>query len=456
MAAATPPDASLPALDSLQPCFDWSTSGARPAEQWKVGTEYERWAIGPDGQPLPYDGPVSIRALLDGFASRGWQPYLESGRPIALDRDGASISLEPAGQFELSGKAVRTIGQMIAERDAHLAQVREVAGPLGVRFAFVGANPLTTYNDVPKMPKGRYGVMRAWMPRVGSLGLQMMHLTCTVQANIDFGSPQEGMEMMRLGHLLSPVFIALFANSPWIEGKDTGKASWRAHIWTDVDQRRCDVRRFAFDPKATMADYTEWLIDMPMYFVDEVRPDGSHGFAAMDGKYTFRDFFERGWNGRRPTLADWELHASTAFPDIRLKRWLEVRQADCVPPDALPALPALVKGLFYDATARREALALLADGDTQLDRDALRAAACQDALNARVGDVDLRVWANSALDIAVRGLERQIAAGSEDASAVQALAPLQAIACGDAEPFYARIRRVMQAGGGLLDLAEPT
>ncbi len=447
-------DTALAPLDSLQPCFDWSTSGARPPSDFKIGTEYERLALGPDGLPLPYDGPVSISALLAGLQAKGWRPYREAGKTIALDRDGASVSLEPAGQFELSGKAVPTIAAMIAERDAHFAELRTVAEPMGVRFAFVGANPLSTMANVPLMPKGRYGVMRNWMPRVGTMGLQMMHLTCTVQSNIDFASPQEGMEMMRLGHLLTPVLIALFANSPWIEGRDTGKASWRAHIWTDVDNGRCDVSRFVYDRSATMADYTNWLLDIPLFFVDVLNADGSHGYEAMDGKFTFREFFDRGYNGRRPTLADWELHASTAFPDVRLKRWLEIRQADCVPPDALPALPALSKALLYDAQARQEMLALLRDGDARLDRAALRALACDVALAGKLGDVSLLDWAKETLAIAKRSLRRQVARDGVDTEAEAALAPLEAIVAGEAPPFYTRIRTAMQSGQGLLSLAE--
>jgi glutamate--cysteine ligase len=436
-------------LESLQECVTWVLSGCKPRAEFKLGTEFERLAVGPDGQPLPYDGEnASIRKLFDRLIARhGWRPYLEAGRPIALLRDKASISLEPAGQFELSGAPLSTLAETQAELDQHMAEFRDVAADLGVRLAWVGCNPLQTVAEAPKMPKGRYGVMRDWMPTVGTLGLHMMHLTCTVQANVDFSDADEAAEMLRLGHLLSPVFIALFANSPWIDGRDTGYASFRAHIWTDVDRARCDVSRFCFSKSAGVDDYVQWALDVPMYFLDVAHPDGSHGYQRLPERTTFRQFFERGVDGRRPTLADWELHASTLFPDMRLKRYVEVRQADVVPPHVLMALPALVKGLFYDLDARKAALDLLRDGDQRLDRAALRELACRQALDGRAQGVDLRAWSREALVLAAQGLARL---GEPSV----ALAPLQAMAAGDVEPLYVRIRRVLGAGGALADLTE--
>ena len=423
-------------LASLRACTDWVVSGCKPRSAFRIGTEYERFAIDAGGTMLPYDGAVSIHTLFERLQARGWRPYLEAGRPIALFRDGASISLEPAGQFELSGAPQPSITAMRDEMVAHLAEMKAVAHDLGVALVHAGLHPYETVDGVPKMPKGRYGVMRQWMPTVGTLGLDMMHLTCTVQANLDFETPEEAIELVRLGFLLGPVLIALFANSSRRHGSETGYATFRAHLWTDVDRARCDASRFAYDPAATVQDYVDWALDVPVYFLDVPNPDGSHGYRAMDGKTTFRDFFTHGVDGRRPTLADWELHASTLFPDIRLKRYVEVRQADCVPPEALPALPALCKGLFYDVTARRDALALLRDGDHSLDRAALRELACRSALDGQLGDVDLRQWAGAALALARQGLARLEAEMGPDPAAALALDVLDAIVAGERLPFW--------------------
>ncbi|MBM4343339.1 MAG: glutamate--cysteine ligase [Deltaproteobacteria bacterium] len=444
-------------IDDLAQCRQWCASGCKPRDQFRVGTEYERFAFGLDGRLLPYDGPVSIRTLLERLAERhGWTPYLEMGRPIALSRGGASVSLEPAGQFELSGAAVPTIAETVAELQQHQAEFADVAADLGVRLAWVGLNPFDVPDGAPHMPKGRYDVMRAWMPRVGAHGLRMMHLTCTVQANIDFSSEAECMEMMRLGHLLSPVWIALFANSPWLEGKPSGYRSCRAHLWTDVDRARCDQGAFVFDRGATIDDYVQWALDVPMYFVDRDNPDGSAGYQGLDGRFTFRHFFDRGLRGRRPTLADWERHVATLFPDIRLKKWLEIRQCDLVPPSAIPALPALCKGLFYHPATRTRALDLVADGDHRIDRKALREAACKDGLDATLGDVAVRPWCEAILRLAVEGLSALAEQTGVDREAARSLAPLQEIVFEHRAPFWQRVQQVVDAGGRWAALAQQT
>jgi len=445
-------------LESLTECSDWVLSGRRSPSQFKIGSEYERIAIDAAGLPLNYDGKVSVRTLLERLAQRhGWQPYQESGRPIALLRGGASISLEPAGQFELSGNTFATVAEMRAELQQHLYELRDVAEDLGVHLCSVGLNPLSTLAGVPKMPKGRYDIMRRLLPKVGGHGLHMMHLTCTVQANLDFSSGEEAMEMMRLGHLLSPILIGLFANSPILFGKETGYATYRAHLWTDVDPSHCDVSHFAFDQSATVQDYVNWVIDAPMYVLGMTRDDGGHGFDPLPVPTTFRTFFEQGIGGRRPTLEDWELHASTVFPDVRLKRYIELRQTDIVPPEALPALPALTKGLFYDTTARRAALAALRDGDAHIDRSQLREIACRHALDGYTPRFDLRETAEEILRLAREGLGRLAAVSGSDRDAATALEPLEAICEGDAPPFYERTRQKLAEGKdkGLLALADP-
>ena len=445
-----------PLVSSVQDCVDWVLSGARPASAFKIGTEFERFALGPDGQTLPYEGHASIRTILDRMAERfGWTPYLEGGRPIALTRGLASISLEPAGQFELSGAPMATVADMRAELDQHLAELHDVTADLGVQLAHIGFNPLNTVENCPKMPKSRYGIMRRIMPMVGSFGLEMMHLTCTVQTNMDFSSADEAMEMMRLGHLLSPAIIALFANSPIRHGKDTGFATFRAHLWTDVDDARCNVSKFVFDPHATIEDYVLWCWDVPMYFLDITHEDGSHGHQELfDAPMTFRQFFERGFGDRRPTLADWELHASTMFPDVRLKKYLELRQADVVPADALPALPALTKGLFYDAEARRKCLDLLRDGDKTVDRAILRDLACQHALDGVLGQWHLRELSAEILKIARQSLDKQAAASGVDLKAAESLDILDAIVARERPQFWQTVRDRWQKDQRLVALAD--
>lgn len=445
-----------PLVHSVQDCVDWVLSGAKPAAQFKIGTEFERFALGPDGLTLPYEGHASIHTLLDRLAQRhGWTPYLEAGKPIALTRGMASISLEPAGQFELSGAPFTTIAEMRAELDQHLAEVADVTADLGVRFAYAGFNPLNTVENCQRMPKSRYGIMRRIMPMVGSLGLDMMHLTCTVQSNMDFSSGTEAMEMMRLGHLLSPVLVALYANSPIRHGKDTGYATFRAHLWTDVDEARCNVSKFVFDPHATIEDYVQWCFDVPMYFLDIAHADGSHGHQELfDAPMTFRQFFERGFGDRRPTLADWELHASTMFPDIRLKKYLELRQCDVVPPEALPSLPALTKALFYDAPTRQACLKLLRDGDKSVDRAALRALACKDALDGVTGEWNLRELSAEVLKLARASLDTQAQASGVDGKASDSLTILDEIVAGERPQFWQTVAERWHNQPNFLALAE--
>lgn len=439
-------------VDGFAALVGWIRQGAKPDGPFRIGTEYERLAIGPDGQPLPYEGEASIRALLEGLAERfGWTPTMEGDAIIGLSRDGASVSLEPAGQFELSGAPLTTVTEMAAERDQHLAEVRAVAEPLGIRFAWVGANPITRLDEVPRMPKRRYGIMRRRMPRVGKLGLQMMHLTCTVQVNLDFANDLVAMEMMRLGHLTTPATIALFAHSPAILGADMDYASWRAQIWRDVEAARCLPPPGVWAPGARIEDYACWAFNVPMYFVRV--PDGDGGWRyrepepdAVQRPLTFRRFAEEGAFGRRPTFEDWELHLSTLFPDVRLKRYLELRGADVVPPALLPCLPAFARGLFYDDSARRSALALLTEAESVAGHEALRAAACRRGLDARVGPVALRELAGSLLELADAGLRRIEDTQGPDPVAHEALAALRALQRGTSASLADRVRDAVKRG----------
>lgn len=449
-------------LESEQQCVDWVLSGCRPRSAFRIGTEYERLVLGKDGRPVSYEGDAGIAAIFERLMKRyAWRPLLEGALPIALERSGASVSLEPAGQFELSGAPLALVDAMVAERDHHLAELDDIAQELGLCYVYAGMNPIDTPASVPKMPKKRYDHMRAWMPQVGSLGLDMMHLTCTVQANLDYETGEEAMEMFRAAYLATPVLIALFANSPWRHGAPTGMASTRAWIWTDVDNARCDPGDWVFDPGATVDDYVQWALDVPLYFVQH-KAEESPGAAAakaylpadVPGK-TFRQFLQQGDRGRRATLADFELHMSTLFPDVRLKRYLEIRAADCVPPELLPALPALCKGLLYDAVSRRATLALLRDGDDHVDRKALRAAACKDGLDGRSGTLALGPLAIALVDLARCGLQRLEQEYGPDVAALEAIDAIDAIAHGEREALWKEADRKLRAQPSLLALAAP-
>ncbi|MCO4760724.1 MAG: glutamate--cysteine ligase [Myxococcales bacterium] len=423
-----------PVISDLDACERWILAGSKPAQDFRVGTEYERLLIGRDGQPLPWDGEPGIRQVLEALAERfGWAVEREGDRPIALLRDGASVTLEPAGQFELSGAPLATITDMRAEMDAHLAEVDAVLAPWGARSVFVGLNPLNSIESAPKMPKGRYGFMRAWMPKVGGKGLQMMHLTCTVQSNLDFSDGADAMSLLRAGFLSTPVMIALFANSPWRFGASTTMASTRADIWLDVDPARCDVGDLGFDPNATVRDYVEWAADVPMYFVPHTQPDGSKTYLSPEKPGgTFRDLLNHGDRGRAATEDDWLLHLSTLFPDARLKRYVEIRAADCVEPELLPALPALSFGLLSDPTSRQGLFDLMRDGDASVDRAALRAAACQHGLDGKAGGFSLRDLSLQYISLASAGIGRiEARTGVHDPEAHAALARLKAIATGE-------------------------
>jgi len=442
-------------ITSLEDCVQWALEGAKAPSGRVIGTEYERIAIGPDGRPLPYDGDVSICALLEALCrAYDWRPKLEGDRVIAALKGGASITLEPAGQFELSGAPLASVAAMVAERDAHLAELEAVARPLGISFCYVGINPIDTPQTAPKMPKERYKTMRAWMPNVGTLGLDMMHLTCTVQVNIDFRDEADAMTMLRLGYAATPVLIALFANSPWSRGRDAQMASFRAHVWTDVDTTRCDPGDWVYDRGTRLLDYARWAAGVPMYFAEHRGPDGVTLEHLPDG-FSFADFIERGVNGREPTRADWETHVGTLFPDVRIKKHIEIRGADCVPPRLLPALPALAAGVFYDDQARDGAVALLADGLEGIDRRKLRAAACADGLDAAVGDVKVRDLAIELVGLAREGLTRRVNKGLDDASSVTYVEALDGLARGQARPLWQIAAEKLAAKPSLMSLSEP-
>ena len=388
-------------------------AGCKPPEDWRIGTEHEKFGyFVEDGahRPLPYDGDgPSVLAILEGMRDRfGWAETREDGKLIGLVRDGANISLEPGGQLELSGAPLETIHETCDEVNGHLAEVRAVAEPLGVGFIGLGAAPEWTHEDMPLMPKGRYALMDGYMGRVGTTGRVMMRRTCTVQVNLDFSSEADMVKKMRVALALQPVATALFANSPFFEGRPAGVQSVRARAWRDLDAARTGMAPFVFDEGFGFERWAEWVLDVPMYFV------------FRDGRYidalgqSFRDFL-RGelpaLPGETPLVSDWADHLTTVFPEARAKRYIEMRGADGGPWRRLCALPALWVGLLYDGAAL-DAAWDLAKGWDAATRDALRIAAGNDGLRGEANGVRLHDVAREAVAIADAGLRARARAGA--------------------------------------------
>ncbi|MHC8508754.1 MAG: glutamate--cysteine ligase [Rhodospirillales bacterium] len=378
-------------------------SGCKPPGQWRIGAEHEKFPFHrEDLSPLEYEGGRGVRALLEKMTRFGWAPVMEGENIIALKNDtGGAISLEPAGQFELSGAPVETIHHVCAELSGHLQQTKAVAAEIGAGFLGLGYRPKGRREDMPWMPKGRYKIMREYMPKKGGLGLEMMQNTCTVQVNLDFCSESVMVEMFRVSLALQPVATALWANSPFREGAPNGYMSYRAHIWSDTDPDRSGAPAFVFEDGFGFERYAEYILDVPMYFVYR---DGK--YIDVSGK-SFRDFMAgklEGFEGEHPHMGDWENHLSTAFPDVRLKTFLEMRGADGGPSDHLCALPAFWTGLLYDADARAEALDLIKDWTAE-ERAALAEGAPKHGLKTPFRGGTMQDIAKTATAIAVRGLK---------------------------------------------------
>jgi glutamate--cysteine ligase len=319
----------------------------------KIGVEHEKLGVLADGRAPDYE---VIRRLLEAMAARGWNRVEEQGRLIALSRPTCgTITLEPGGQLEHSGAPWPTALQAVRDNDKHTDEIIPLAAELGISFLGCGFRPFGTLDEVPWMPKGRYRVMREYLPTRGSMAHEMMKRTTTVQANLDYESEDDAMEKLRVGMGLSSLVTSLFAASPIVDGKLSGYQSWRARAWLDTDPDRCGLLPFALRPDARFRDYAEWALDVPMFFVyrgGEYRPVGG---------MTFRRFLREGWQNERATMGDWELHLSTLFPEVRLKTFIEVRQADASSREMVRALPALWRGVLYDDDARRAAWKLVAD-----------------------------------------------------------------------------------------------
>ncbi len=335
-----------PPITDKQQLIASLSRGCKPKSDWRIGTEHEKFGFYTDTlRPLQYPGERGIAAILMALRDRfDWTAIEENGNIIALRKDGCSVTLEPGGQLELSGQPLHTLHQTCREAHQHLTELKTVAEPLGVRFIGLGFQPKWGRDDIPWMPKERYVIMRQHMPRVGSLGLDMMKRTCTIQANLDFSDEADMVKKFRTSLALQPLATALFANSPFVEGQPSGYLSYRSHIWTDTDPQRCGQLDFVFEDDMGFERYVDYMLDVPMYFVYR---DGHHIDAAGQ---SFRDFL-RGrlpaLPGVLPTVQDWEDHLTTAFPEVRLKQFLEMRGADGGPWSRICALPAFWTGLLY-------------------------------------------------------------------------------------------------------------
>lgn len=388
------------------------SSAGKPADKWRVGTEHELVAVRADGSAPPYAG--GIESLLEWFAARGWSPVLEDGHPIALTRGDSQITIEPGGQFELAAPPLARDRDLVTLFDEHGSALAEAGEALGLTWLSTGLRPFGRREEIPWMPKQRYEVMRQYMPTVGTRGLDMMLRTATVQTNLDFSDEADAAAKMRVLMSTSSIVTALWANSPIVDGEISGFQSARAWIWRDTDSERCGLLPFVFDSDALFTNYTEWALDVPMYFVHR------GGYRPVTG-LTFRQFLQHGWQGHRATAADWALHLSTLFPEVRMKKYLEVRGADCGSMPMNAALAPLTRAISYDATARAAAWELTAKATFE-ERLALAEAVPTQGLSATLRGTPVLSLARELVAIAKDGLRRL------DPDAVPLLDPVAEIA----------------------------
>jgi len=415
-----------PLIESKDQLTAYLASGCKPKDQWRIGTEHEKFVFCRTSlKPVPYEGETGIRAILEKLSEEtGWSIIRENDLPIGLKGEGASVSLEPGGQFELSGAPLETVHQTCDEVHTHLAAIKKVCDPMGVAFLGMGFAPTWSLDETPRMPKPRYNIMRAYMPTKGTLGLDMMHRTCTVQVNLDFASEADMAAKFRTSLALQPISTALFANSGLIEGKPSGFASYRAHIWTDTDPDRTGLLQFVFEDGFGFERYTDYMLDVPMYFV---RRNGEYIDASGQ---SFRDFMKGelpALPGVKPTMEDWEDHLSTAFPEVRLKTFLEMRGADGGPWARICALPALWVGLLYDDDAQAAAWDVAKDWSAE-EREQLRSDAARFGLRAKAGGRTVQEIALEVLKISREGLRRRARMGNLKEDETTYLDPLVKIA----------------------------
>ena len=440
-------------VESRDDLVAWLEAGCKPAEAFRVGAEHEKIPFyRSDLTPVPYEGPRGIGALLEGMRQRlGWEAIEDGGKLIGLydAQGGGAISLEPGGQFELSGAPQSTIHEVAAELDAHLRSVHAVADSLGVGFLSLGASPKWTLAQTPVMPKSRYRIMARYMPQVGTRGLDMMFRTATVQANLDFSSEADMVAKLRVGLALQPTITALFANSPFMENKPNGYLSTRSEIWRHTDSARTGMLPFAFETGMGFERYVDYALDVPLYFVK--RGSIYHDVAGA----SFRDLLAgrlAALPGERATISDWANHLSTIFPEVRLKRYLEMRGADVGPADRICALAAFTVGLYYDADSLAAAGDLI-KGWSETERQALRDDVPRLALAARIGGRELREIARESLGIARAGLARRDRRDAAGRNETIYLEPLEAIVAEGRTPAQDWLARFEGAWGGRIDPA---
>jgi glutamate--cysteine ligase len=428
MARDTTDDTLVTSIDDLTAHI---AAGEKPEAAFRLGTEHEKFVFfDKDKSPVPYAGDASIKTLLETMQARlGWDAIMDAGNIIGLaSPEGmGAISLEPGGQFELSGGPLETLHQTAAETRGHLELMRAIAEPLGIGFLGMGGSPEWTWDETPKMPKSRYGIMSKFMPKVGTKGLDMMYRTCTIQVNLDFSSEEDMRRKMQVGMKLQSLATALFASSPFTEGRPNGLQSWRGEIWRDTDNARAGLLPFSFSDHFGYRDYVEWALDTPMYFV------------VRDGAYydcthiTFRQCMAGALKGEikdwRPNIGDWTNHLSTLFPDVRLKRFLEMRGADCGPEDYINALPAFWVGLLYADDALDAAYRLTRDWGYEAVQN-LRDTVPVAGLNAVIGGRTLREISKEVVEISASGLKARKCLDADGADERKYLEPLERIAGG--------------------------
>jgi glutamate--cysteine ligase len=394
-------------IETREELVAWFEAGSKPKTQFRIGTEHEKFPFTVDDHnPVPYAGRRSIRALLEGMQHLlGWEPIVEDDNIIGMFdvTGGGAISLEPGGQFELSGAPLESVHQTCSELMAHLAQLKEVARPLGIGFLGLGMTPGWTRAEIPTMPKGRYRIMTAYMPKVGKLGLDMMYRTCTVQANLDYCNEADMVKKLRVALALQPVATAMFANSPFTEGRPNGFLSYRSEIWRDTDPDRSGMLPWAFEPGMGFERYVDYALGVPMYFVKR-----GERYIDVAGR-SFRDLMQgrlAALPGERATISDWANHLSTIFPEVRLKRYLEMRGADSGPWRRLPALPAYWAGILYDDDALDAAWDLV-KGWSADDRQSLRDQVPKLGFAATIADYNVLELARKTFALAEHGLARR-------------------------------------------------
>jgi glutamate--cysteine ligase len=421
------------------------SEGAKPKDQWRIGTEHEKFAYARKNfSALPYDGPTGIKALLTGLMRYGWEAVNEGDTLIALKQSGkGTISLEPGGQIELSGAALDNIHQTCGETAEHLKQVKEVGNELGIGMLSLGFTPDWRREDIHWMPKGRYRIMRAYMPKVGTMGLDMMLRTSTVQVNLDYSSEADMVKKTRVSLALQPIATALWANSPFTEGKPNGFLTLRSNVWNHTDAARTGMIPFVFDDSMSYERYVDYVLDVPMYFVYR------DGYIDASGQ-SFRDFLQgklAALPGELPTVADWVDHMSTAFPEVRVKSYIELRGADTGPRDRICALPAFWVGLLYDSSSLDAAWDLV-KGWSAVERETLRQAVPKEGLKATIKGRTVQEIAKEVLELSRAGLARRERLNTNGGDESMFLAPLQEIAASGITPAEHMLEKYRTVWGG--------